>query len=61
MLDTKTGIDTKAMACVLPIMSDMIGTANKGKPTPKAPLTRPPNKMAKAQAAMISTTSLLRS
>jgi hypothetical protein len=41
-------------------MSDMMGTANKGKPTPKVPLTKPPNMMAKAQAAMIRATSGLR-
>jgi hypothetical protein len=60
MLETKTGTATKAMAWVLPIMSDIKGTASKGKPTPNVPLTRPPNRMARAQAAMISTPSGLK-
>jgi hypothetical protein len=59
MLETSTGTATSAMAWVLPIMSDMMGTANKGKPTPKVPLTMPPNRIAAAQAATINTVSVL--
>ena len=58
MLDTKTGTDTKAMACVLLINSDMTGTANKGKPTPKVPLIKPPHRMAAVQTAMTSIRSV---
>jgi hypothetical protein len=39
----------------------MTGTANKGKPTPKVPLIKPPPTMAAEQIKTISTTSGLKS
>jgi hypothetical protein len=39
----------------------MTGTANKGKPTPKVPLIKPPPTMAAEQIKTVSTMSGLRS